>query len=148
MLPGGSIRGRLPATDDGIAVVAERAREALSEVERRKVRSDSQQRPEMPVEGHGVHADEAARVEVVLRVSVAASVNADERETVRRGVRDRGALDEKLTTKCPLEHGDRGIVPGQLKRYGQAPAADERLQALQRGGSNVVAELCSLPLTR
>src|SRR6266540_1385116 len=103
------IRGgaaRLPVAGDGLVVVAERAREALREVERREVGRLSQQRPGALAQGHCVDARNASRVEVMLGVRLAVGIEADDCRAIGYvGIRELFMLSQELSAQYPLEHG-------------------------------------------
>lgn len=85
--------GDLPLAVDPVAVLTERARETLPELQRREVRRIPAERPEAVVESHRIGTDDAARVEVVLRERSAVGVDTDQREAVGYvGIRDLGAV--------------------------------------------------------
>src|SRR6266508_4926147 len=106
VLPPRGVAARLPAASDGLAIVAQRAREALREVERREVGRLSQERPDALAEGHRVDARNPSRVEIVLGVRLAVGVEADDCRAIGYvGVREVFMLSQELYAQYPLEPG-------------------------------------------
>src|SRR6266496_1572846 len=94
--PVGAVGRRLPGPVDGAGVLGKRPDEPLRERQRREVRRVAHERPRAVAEAHGVHANYATRVEVVLGVADAVGVDRDDAEAVgKRWIVDLGALEQE-----------------------------------------------------
>src|SRR5215472_144231 len=82
VLPSPAVGAYLPGAGDGVPVRAERAGEALPELQGREVGRLPRERPHPIGEAHRVQAHHAAGVEVMLGVRAGPRVDADDRQAV------------------------------------------------------------------
>src|SRR3954451_5594667 len=106
-LPVRALLARLPGALDRLALAGERAPVALGEAQRREVGLGPLERPHAVLERHRVHAHDAARVEVVLRVAVAVLVRGKDAKALGAG----SGASMRCTTNAPLSAASKLQVP-------------------------------------
>src|SRR5947209_18805924 len=132
----GTVMSDLPLALNRVAIVAEAAGEALGKVQWREVVLLAQQSPLAVEEAHLIHANDAARVEVMLAVVAATeSVGHDAHAVGRVRTVDMRALHQVSAANRPVEFcpasrtGGLGTGKARLNR----PRPDQRRERPQGG---------------